>query len=188
MSSALPVRTERSPAVPSAPAVAVITEPNALNKMFGSERPMALLIMRVSRVPLAPTRVPATTSTTEWSTKPLAATAKPVKELSSEMSTGTSAPPMGRTKAIPNSRASTAMTATSQSWGLTHATTPSTTIPAATTAFRICWFGIGDRASGHQLLQLGEGDGRAREGDAADDDTEDDLHDLVDGEGAGGRP
>ena len=41
------------------------------------------------------------------STKPDAATARPVKELSSEISTGTSAPPMGSTKITPSTRAST---------------------------------------------------------------------------------
>ena len=102
MSSAVPVRTGRLVS-PSAPPVAVTTEPNALNKMLGSERPMAELIIRVSRMPEAPTRVPATIRRLESSVKPDAATASPVNEFSSEISTGTSAPPIGRTKITPSS-------------------------------------------------------------------------------------
>ena len=41
---------------------------------------------------------------------------------------------------------------------------------------------VGDRPPGHELLQLGEGDTASRERDAADDDAEEDLDDLVDGE------
>ena len=62
MSSAVPARTDRpSGSGPSAP-VAVTTEPKALKRMLASDRPMAWLIIRVSRVPDAPTRVPATMS------------------------------------------------------------------------------------------------------------------------------
>ena len=68
-------------------------------------RPIAALISRVSSMPEAPTRVPATMSRFESSVKPDAATARPVKELSSEISTGTSAPPIGRTKATPEHEA-----------------------------------------------------------------------------------
>ena len=109
MSSAVPARTER-PSAPSVAPLAVTTEPNALNKMLGSERPMATLIIRVSSMPDAPTRVPATTSTLELSVNPDAATARPVKELSSEMSTGTSAPPIGSTKITPSTSASASST------------------------------------------------------------------------------
>ena len=86
-----------------------MTEPNALNRMLGNERPMALLIKRVKMMPEAPTRVPATINRSESSTKPEAATAKPVNEFSSEMSTGTSAPPIGSTKITPSTSASTRM-------------------------------------------------------------------------------
>src|ERR1700683_2054932 len=54
-----------------------MTEPNALNRMFGSERPMALLMSRVKMMPEAPTRVPATISRSLSSTKPEGATAAP---------------------------------------------------------------------------------------------------------------
>ena len=73
---------------------------------------MALLIRRVKMMPEAPTRVPATISSALSSTNPDAATASPVNEFSSEMSTGTSAPPMGSTKITPSTSASTRMTQT----------------------------------------------------------------------------
>ena len=48
--------------------------------------------------------------------------------------------------------------------------------------------GVGDRRAGHQLLELGEGDRRAGEGDAADDDREDAREPgLKLGAGPGGR-
>ena len=54
---------------------------------------IAFAINWVSNVPDAPTRVPATMSSVIRSTAPLAATARPVNAFSSEMTTGTSAPP-----------------------------------------------------------------------------------------------
>ena len=57
---------------------------------------MAWLIIRVSRVPDAPTSVPATMSRSLSRVKPDAATARPVKELSSEMSTGDVGPADGQ--------------------------------------------------------------------------------------------
>ena len=60
-------------------------------------------------MPEAPTRVPATISRLLSSTKPDAATARPVNEFSSEISTGTSAPPMGSTKITPSTSDSTRM-------------------------------------------------------------------------------
>ena len=58
----------------------------------------------VSSVPEEPTSVPATIIERLLMAKPSAATARPVKELSSEMTTGMSAPPMGMTIATPNSQ------------------------------------------------------------------------------------
>ena len=101
MSSAVPGRTDRPSASPPRPPVAVTTEPKALKRMLGSDRPMAWLIMRVSSMPEAPTRVPATMSRVLSSVNPDAATARPVKAFSREMSTGVSAPPMGSTKIAP---------------------------------------------------------------------------------------
>ena len=100
MSSAVPARTDRPSASAPSPE-AVTTEPKALNRMLGSDRPMAWLIIRVSSVPEAPTSVPATISSVLLRVKPDAATARPVKAFNSEMSTGVSAPPMGRTKIAP---------------------------------------------------------------------------------------
>ena len=69
------------------------------------ERPIAWLIKVVSNVPEAPTSVPATIRAKLLSTKPVAATERPVKALSSEITTGISAPPIGRTKATPSTSA-----------------------------------------------------------------------------------
>ena len=68
---------------------------------------MACDISSVSNVPEAPTRVPATIRAKLSRMKPEAATARPVKALSSEITTGMSAPPMGSTKATPSTSAST---------------------------------------------------------------------------------
>ena len=67
---------------------------------------MAWPIIRVSSVPDAPTSAPETISRSLCSTKPEAAAAMPVNELSSEMTTGMSAPPIGSTKSTPRSSAS----------------------------------------------------------------------------------
>ena len=65
---------------------------------------MAFAIAMVRIVPLAPTRVPAISSSTFASTRPDAATASPVKALSSEITIGTSAPPIGSTSSTPRAR------------------------------------------------------------------------------------
>ena len=66
-----------------------------------SERFIALHMSSVSSVPEAPTSVPATISASLSSTKPVAAAARPVNELSSEITTGMSAPPIGNTNITP---------------------------------------------------------------------------------------
>ena len=86
-----------------------MTEPKALKRMLGSDRPIAELMSRVRMMPEAPTSVPATISRALSSTNPEAATASPVNEFRREMSTGTSAPPMGNTKITPSTSASTRM-------------------------------------------------------------------------------
>ena len=58
-------------------------------------------------LPEAPTSVPATIKAKLLSVNPLAATARPVNALSSEMTTGISAPPIGSTNATPRTRART---------------------------------------------------------------------------------
>ena len=60
--------------------------------------------MRVKIVPDAPTSVPAMIKSVDCRTYPLAATVRPVKALRSEITIGTSAPPTGNTKRIPNAR------------------------------------------------------------------------------------
>ena len=61
-------------------------------------------------MPEAPTSVPATMRRSLSSTNPDAATARPVNEFNSEMSTGTSAPPMGSTKMTPSTSANPSRT------------------------------------------------------------------------------
>ena len=68
------------------------------------ERFIALHMSSVSRVPDAPTSVPLMISAGSRSAKPVAATARPVKELSSEITTGMSAPPIGTTIRMPKKR------------------------------------------------------------------------------------
>ena len=67
---------------------------------------MALHMRSVSNVPEEPTSVPATTIARLLMANPSAATARPVKEFSSDMTTGMSAPPMGMTIATPKNSAS----------------------------------------------------------------------------------
>ncbi len=76
-------------------------------------RPIAEAMARVRMVPDAPTSVPATTSSTLPSTRPDAATARPVKALSSEITIGTSAPPTGSTSSTPATRPSASSTTAS---------------------------------------------------------------------------
>src|SRR5258708_3520497 len=77
MSSADPDLTLR-PSLPATAAVAARVWPNAPNSTFPSERPIASLISLGSRLPDAPTSVPATISAKLFRAKPLAATARPV--------------------------------------------------------------------------------------------------------------
>jgi hypothetical protein len=70
-----------------------------------SGRFIARLIATVKIVPLAPTSAPQMISSVELISKPVIATATPVKELSSEMTTGISAPPIGNVKSTPSTRA-----------------------------------------------------------------------------------
>ena len=64
--------------------------------------PSAISSVRI--VPEEPTSVPATIRTTLSRAKPAAAAARPVKALSSEITTGMSAPPIGSTKRLPSTR------------------------------------------------------------------------------------
>ncbi len=141
MSSGVPAFTGRASPEPSAPPVAVITEPNALNNTLAKERPMALLIIRVRRIPDAPTSVPATIRRLLSRVNPEAATASPVKELSSEMRTGTSAPPMGSTKMTPRTSDRTAVATSRGTLPVTRVAMASAAIATPTTALITCWAG-----------------------------------------------
>ena len=77
--------------------------------MFGIERFMAVAISIVRMVPDDPTRVPATISAVLSSAMPAAAAESPVKALSSEMTTGMSAPPIGNTTIVPSAAATTSI-------------------------------------------------------------------------------
>ena len=128
-SSALALRT--APPSPAATAAAcAVTWPNAPKRTFAIERFIARLIISVSKVPEAPTSMPATIRTLFCSSKPPAATARPVKAFSSEITTGMSAPPIGSTNRTPNSSDAPISTQSSHSsW------TPATSaIPAASAA------------------------------------------------------
>ncbi len=118
-----------------------MTDPKAENNTFERLRPMALLMSLVNKMPDAPTRVPAMIKRFEPSVKPEAATASPVKELSREINTGTSAPPMGKTKATPSTKESARRV---QSRGVepeTRIVMINATAIRPNTALMICWPG-----------------------------------------------
>ena len=102
-SSALALRTCCPPSPAATAAASAVTWPNAPKRTFAIDRFIARPIISVSKVPDAPTSMPATIRTLFWSSKPPAATARPVKAFSSEITTGMSAPPIGRTKRTPKS-------------------------------------------------------------------------------------
>ena len=84
--------------------------------MLRIERFMASAMSLVRMPPDAPTRAPAMMSTGLSSTNPDIAAAVPVNELSRLMTTGMSAPPMGRTIVTPNVRPARMMTRRWPSW------------------------------------------------------------------------
>ena len=73
----------------------------------GTERFIAIAIRLVRKEPEAPTSVPATISAVLSSAIPVAAADRPVNAFSSEITTGMSAPPIGRTTMLPSSAAAT---------------------------------------------------------------------------------
>ena len=93
------------PVTPPRPAVEL--SPKFENNTLPSERFMAFAISWVSRVPAAPTTVPAMIMAALSSTKPSKPTARPVSALYSEITTGMSAPPIGSVIAMPSSSANT---------------------------------------------------------------------------------
>jgi hypothetical protein len=133
-------RTERPSC--TAAAVCVCTVPKAPKSTFAIERFIARPISIVSRVPDAPTSAPLTISTVLWSTKPVADAARPVHALSSEITTGMSAPPIGSTNRTPNASApASSATRSASSCGPTTMATPRPTIPASSAALTIFWAG-----------------------------------------------
>jgi hypothetical protein len=69
--------------------------------MFATERFIAVAISSVRMVPEEPTSVPATIRATLSSANPAAAAESPVKAFNREITTGMSAPPIGRTTRLP---------------------------------------------------------------------------------------
>ena len=158
--------------------------------MFMIERFIASAISLVRIAPDAPTSAPAMIRTGLPSTKPAIAAAVPVNEFRRLMTTGMSAPPIGRTIVMPKIRPASTTTPSSASVALL----PSVNAPAAprisasvprtaTTASAIVtsWPpGHIDRLAGDEALQLAAGDERAGEGDRADERAEDDEDRRVD--------
>ena len=91
------------PVTPPPPAAEL--SPKFENSTLPSERFMALAMSWVSKVPAAPTTVPAMIMAALSSTKPSKPTARPVNALYSEITTGMSAPPIGSVMATPRSSA-----------------------------------------------------------------------------------
>ena len=88
--------------------------------------------------------MPATISATLSSAKPAAAAARPVKALSSEITTGMSAPPIGSTTRLPSSAAAIRMPmkiACDGSSLLTAMLTQAAKTPISSTALITCWPG-----------------------------------------------
>ena len=86
-------------------AAAVLLPPKEPINTFCKERFMALHINMVSKVPAAPTRIPPVSITLLSYKNPPQAAATPVNELSNEITTGISAPPMGITNNTPYTNA-----------------------------------------------------------------------------------
>src|SRR6266545_3131838 len=130
---------------PSAPAAAAgpaaTTLPKAPKRTFAIERFIARPISIVSSVPDAPTSIPLTISTFECRTKPVAAAASPVNAFSNEMTTGMSAPPIGRTKRIPKSAAAPTIATSTQKLTPAIAQAPRPTALANSAALTTCWPG-----------------------------------------------
>ena len=79
----------------------VLLPPNEPINTFFKDRFIALHIKIVSNVPAAPTKIPPVSITLLSYKNPPQAAATPVKELSKEITTGISAPPIGKTNNTP---------------------------------------------------------------------------------------
>ena len=124
--------------------------------------------------------MPATISATLSSAMPAAAADSPVKALSSEITTGMSAPPIGSTNMLPRMRRAhqdrqeqqLGLGAGSDRHRAGHHHEQQDDVHDLL-ARQL------DRPPGQDLLQLAEGDVRAPEGDRADDRREQDRHQLL---------
>src|SRR3954451_11471236 len=103
---ALTVPWSTSPAA----AAAADPAPKEPNTIAGMERFIATAIRLVKIDPEAPTIMPATIIAVLFNANPAAAADNPVMALSSEMTTGMSAPPIGKTTNRPMIPASTRIT------------------------------------------------------------------------------
>ena len=104
-------------AVPCSPATAAAASPPAPKEpktIAGIDRFIATAIRLVRIEPEAPTIMPATIIAVLFSARPAAAADNPVIALSSEMTTGMSAPPIGNTTNRPMIPASTSTTTIDQ--------------------------------------------------------------------------
>ncbi len=127
-----------SPA-PLAPSIAP-PPPKPPAMMAGIERFIATAMRFVRIEPEAPTIIPATISAGLSRAIPVAAADRPVKAFRREITTGMSAPPIGRTTALPRRAAQTSipMKITS-SWAPAAMSTPAATARMSRTRFTICW-------------------------------------------------
>src|SRR5260370_28265886 len=98
---------------------------------------MALAMSCVSKVPAAPTTVPAMIMAALSRTKPSNPTARPVRALYSEITTGMSAPPMGRVIPTPRIKAAAKNAETTAVLSLIPETTR---VPRPTAMSRIAQF------------------------------------------------
>ena len=185
-SSGVVVRAVR-PSSSAAP-VPVWICPNAPKRTFVIDRFIARPISSVSSVPDAPTSAPLTIRTFSCRAKPAADAASPVQAFSSEITTGMSAPPIGSTKRTPNV-SEAAMTPTSSHCGLRPDEDRDGEDERGRDHERVdeLLARIDDRPAADQLLQLGERDQRAGEGDRADDRRDDHRQREVEVEPAGCR-
>ncbi len=101
--------------------------------MFSTERFIASAMSFVRIAPDAPTRAPAMIRTGLLITKPAIATAVPVNEFRSEITTGMSAPPIGRVIVTPKISAAARITTISSRFGVppTKTATAAITVIAA---------------------------------------------------------
>ena len=126
--------------------------------------------------------MPATISATLSSAKPAAAAERPVKALSSEITTGMSAPPIGSTTRLPSRPAASRIADEESLRGVVvvdrDADAGGDDADQQDDVDHLL-AGNRERPGRDQVLELGEGDVRAPEGDRADDGGEEDRDQLV---------